>query len=121
MIPVSVAGARSAIGKLGVALLLAWPSLGYCLNCDGKVNNVSIDATGNVFVGTSVSSTHAVCSVVAKGNFGMQVESCKAAYALLMAAKVSGSSVRLYYTEVATCSQIVGWSVQPSFYHAEMF
>lgn len=106
---------------MGLALLLAWPSLGLCLNCDGKVNNVSIDASGTVFVGTTASPTHGVCNIVSKGSFGMQIESCKAAYALLMSAKVSGTSVRLYYSDVSNCAQISGWSPQPSFYHAEMF
>lgn len=110
----------SAMIKVFAALILAWPSLAYSTNCDGKLANLSIDATGTVFVGTVLSPTHGICSVVAKGDFNMQTESCKAAYALLMAAKLSGASVRLYYNGVQTCAQISGWSIQPSFYHAEL-
>jgi hypothetical protein len=110
----------STMTKVIAALLLASPSLAYSTTCEGKLANLSIDATGTVFVGTALSPTHGICSVVAKGDFSMQTESCKAAYALLMAAKVSGASARLYYNGVQTCAQITGWSVQPSFYHAEL-
>lgn len=106
--------------KVVAVFLLAWPSLAYGTNCEGKLANLSIDATGTVFVGTALSPTHGICSVVAKGDFNMQTESCKAAYALLMAAKVSGTSARLYYNGIQTCAQITGWSMQPSFYHAEL-
>ncbi len=106
--------------KSACLLLIVQPLSAHATNCDSKVVNVSIDAGGSVFVGTTLSPTHGVCSIIAKDQFSMQPESCKAAYALLLTAKVSMSTVRLYYSGISNCSQITGWSVQPSFYHAEL-
>lgn len=111
---------RGMMGGL-FALLIACPSLAYGTNCDSKVANVSIDASGKVFVATTVSPIHAVCNIVSKGDFSMPPEVCKATYALLMSAKVSANPIRLYYTDVPRCGDIKAWSAQPSFYHAELF
>ncbi|EMF62222.1 MULTISPECIES: hypothetical protein [Stenotrophomonas] len=85
------------------------------------MTNVSIDASGKVFVATTVSPIHAVCNIVSKGDFSMPPEVCKATYAMLMSAKVSAIPIRLYYTSVPQCGDIKAWSAQPSFYHAELF
>ncbi|HDS1530701.1 hypothetical protein [Stenotrophomonas maltophilia] len=103
------------------AVLVACPSLAHGTNCDSKVANVSIDASGKVFVATTASPIHAVCNIVSKGDFSMPTEVCKATYAMLMSAKVSAIPIRLYYTSVPQCGDIKAWSAQPSFYHAELF
>ncbi|WP_414485966.1 hypothetical protein [Stenotrophomonas maltophilia] len=111
---------RGWMGGL-LAVLVAYPSLAYGTNCDSKVTNVSIDASGKVFVATTLSPIHAVCNIISKGDFSMPPEVCKATYAMLISAKASALPIRLYYTGVPQCGDISAWSAQPTFYHAELF
>ena len=89
--------------------------------CSGLIAYLSIDQVGQVSVGSSV-AINTICSIESQGGFSATANVCKAMYATLLTAKLSGKSVTLYYSNpaLASCGSIAQWSTQPSMYFVEL-
>ncbi len=86
--------------------------------CRGLVGYLGVGAGGEVTVSIASSTPiHYICSLASQGNFSMSVPSCKAAYATLLAARLTSKSVGIYYgNEPVTCSTLPIWAPVPSAY-----
>lgn len=112
---------RKSISALALSAMLAFPISSFAYSCTGVVAHLGIDAEGRVYVSlTNSTAIHSICSVVAQGSFAMPVPVCKAAYASLVSARVTGKSMVLYYNDSAfTCNSIPNWGQMPSAYYVE--
>lgn len=118
---------RKSISALALSALIAFPSSSFAYSCTGAVAHLGIDAEGRVYVSlansavaSSSTAIHSICSVVAQGSFAMPVPVCKAAYASLVSARVTGKSIILYYNDSAfVCNSIPNWGQMPSAYYVE--
>lgn len=90
-------------------------------SCSGTVGYLGLNSNGGVVVALKNSTKiHTICSMGTQGAFLMVPAACKAAYATLLAAKISGASITLYYEENGyTCGTIPDWSGIPSTYFVE--
>lgn len=82
-----------------------------------EVTNIATGATGDVVVATQGGNVHAVCNLMGQGGFATGAEACKATYAALLAAKVSGQNVSLYYNDLPSCGSITPWFRATTFYY----
>jgi len=117
---VVVARLIALLAGLGVALSA---NAGY--SCGGLVGYLAINDTGSVItqiVSSPATAQHYICNMNAQSPYQMGVQSCKVAYAALMMAKVSGKSIRLYYSDAtpgAGCGTMANGSVQTTTYFVE--
>jgi len=109
------------VGAALAALSMSAPA-GAALFCAGKLNNVALDADGQVLLSMDNLAIHSVCNTVTQGAFYTQAPVCKSVYATLLAARLSDRQVRVYYKDptLTSCSQIGSWSIQPTFYFVEL-
>lgn len=89
--------------------------------CAGRLGYLGIDQVGQVAVANGA-GINTICSATSQGSFEINVQTCKQFYATLLALRISSRSVTIYYRDsnLTSCSQIGGWSVQPSAYFIEM-
>jgi hypothetical protein len=91
------------------------------VSCIAVPISVGTNSSGELFVTTTSSQIHALCSTVTQGSYTMSVQSCKNTMALLISARLSGKQAKLYYNgALSNCAAIPQWSVQPLFYFAEL-
>jgi hypothetical protein len=97
---------------------LTLPSTSFAsYTCSGAVAYLGIDAGGNVVVAVGASHIHTVCNIAAQGSFAMTVSSCKAAYSSLVAARLVGKNMTVYYGDNGlTCETIPSWGTAPTTY-----
>ncbi len=90
------------------------------INCTGAVTYLGTDANGVVWTmtGTAISG---ICSTVTQGNFQTSPTACKTFYSTLLADQLAGRTATVYYSDPALtqCSQIVGWTTQPTAYFVQ--
>lgn len=88
--------------------------------CAGTLSYLGMDGTGNLTLALSGSTPiHAICNVNAQDGWGFTVGACKAVYASLLAARLTGKGVTVYYHENGlTCSTLPSWGAAPA-YHIE--
>lgn len=111
---------RKISSILGICLLVASLDASADVRCSGTVNYLGIHGgNGNLFVGLNdTSHVHAICNLDAQGTFAVTPAVCKVMYATLLQAKMTGSSVWLYYSDTSfTCSTIPNWGGMPSMYY----
>jgi len=111
---------RRAVAILCSALAgLAWaPECFANYACVGQPTFLGIDEGGDVAVqlqnpsdGAQSTPIHKICNLNAQGSFHMTMPSCKAAYASLLSAKLTGKSITLYYNaDGQTCMSRPAWS-----------
>lgn len=106
------------ITSLVLIAALAFPASCFAnYNCGGAVNYVGIDAGGNVVVAVGSTPIHSICNVVAQGSWAIAVPVCKAIYASVVAAKISGKTMTIFYGDNgATCTTFQPWGAVPSTY-----
>lgn len=85
--------------------------------CTGPVSGVSLGALdGAVIAATAGSLSWArFCSINTVAN-GIQPESCKAIYAMLLSAQASSRAVSLSFSDSGSCTSHPAWSYLDSFY-----
>jgi hypothetical protein len=109
---------KSCIAAVIAALL---PSLASAtVMCTGQVGYLGVDQSGQVVVanGTAI---HFLCGTVSQASFQISTQACKLYYVTLVANRLAGRTVSIYYNDPAltSCAQIGGWSVQNSAYFIE--
>lgn len=89
--------------------------------CSGTVSYLAIEGNGNVVVAINNSTQiHKICNMDTQGSYTMVIAACKAAYSTLLAAKISGNSMRIYYYDNGfTCSTIPSWDIIHEAYFVE--
>jgi len=92
-----------AVVLLSMALLTMPAYANY--TCQGLVNFVNVYSNGQVTVTVPGQSPQIyLCSLTANFGNGWTPESCKAAYAILLTAKLSGQHVAMEFNDNFTCS-----------------
>lgn len=94
---------------LSVTLLVVPAHANYA--CTGTVTYLGFDSgSGTVTVaGPGGLPAIYVCSMVTNGN-GWTTDTCKAAYAMLLAAKLSGQTADIFFSDTLTCTTQPAWS-----------
>ena len=113
---------RSKIAILTALALLAHAAAANAtIACKGQIGYLGYDQNGAVVIaaGTNI---HTICSSTAQGNFQIGLQACKGFYATLLAHRLAGKPVTIYYNDPAltACSQIGSWTNQSSAYFIEM-
>ena len=77
-------------------------------NCIGKVTLLDVDAAGFVNIGIEgIGGGNSLCSLTTTyGEF--MPEACKAAFSLLLSAKMSGKNVQIYFRDNKSTSCVKG-------------
>ena len=90
-------------------------------SCRGLVGYLGVSSGGEVTVSVANSTPiHYICNLASQGGYSMSVPSCKAAYATLLSARLTGKSVGIYYgNEPVTCNTLPSWGAAPSAYFIE--
>lgn len=87
------------------------------VNCNGDVSYLGIDETGRVFVSIATTPIHAICNIEAQGSFAIPTKSCELAYASLLSARASYTTVSTYYHDTTlTCGTLPSWGDATSAY-----
>lgn len=110
-----------SIAALGLMAVLIFPSSSFAAyTCFGSVNYLGLGGDGNLVVAVGPSKPNVICNVLSQGSFAMPVSVCKAAYASLVAARVSGKGMGIYYGDNGlTCETIPNWGASPTAYFVE--
>jgi hypothetical protein len=82
--------------------------------CTGSTTNVTIDQYSNVNMSNSSGIEFVTLCNVANPENGISVEACKAMYAMLVASKLSGSQVTLWFSDGLSCTTHPAWQMLPS-------
>lgn len=82
-----------------------------------QVTTVATGASGDVVVALEGGNVHAICNLMGQGGFTTSAEPCKATYAALLAAKMAGQRVALYYNDLPSCGSITSWYRATTFYY----
>lgn len=79
--------------------------------CSGTVTYLGFDSGGGTVVVAGPGGLPAIylCSMTADGN-GFTVTTCKAAYAMLLAAKLSGQTADIFFNDTLTCTTQPAWN-----------
>lgn len=87
-------------------------------SCGGAVSYLGMDASGDLTLALSGSTPiHKICNVNAQGSWGFTAGACKAAYASLLAARLTGKGITIYYNENGlTCSTLPNWGAAPAYF-----
>jgi hypothetical protein len=79
-------------------------------SCSGTVTYLGLDDGGTLTVaGPGGLPAIYVCSMTTSGN-GWTADTCKTAYATLLAAKVSGQTADIFFSDNLTCTTQPAWS-----------
>lgn len=95
--------------RLALQLVMAIPGLVVCShaladNCYAAyVVDVAVDNGGTVWLTTSSVPLNAICNISAKGPYTMDANSCNAALAMLISARIASRPVSVQYAS-GTCS-----------------
>lgn len=87
--------------------------------CQGPVQELSINTSGNIIVSAGGITLGYLCSVTTTTD-SVDPETCKAVYATLLAAEASGQSVELWFNDSLTCTThteytfLTGWYSGPA-------
>jgi len=82
--------------------------------CTGTTTSVAMDQYGDVNISNSSGLQWVgLCNVNNPVN-GVPVEACKAMYAMLMASKLSGAQVTLWFSDGLSCTTHPEWATLPS-------
>lgn len=94
---------------LSMALLAVPAHANY--ECSGTVTYLGFDGGGGTVVVSGPGGLPAIylCSMTADGN-GFTVTTCKAAYAMLLAAKLSGQTADIFFNDTLTCTTQPAWN-----------
>jgi len=89
--------------------------------CAGPVGYLGVGQNGDLTVSIANSTPiHSICSMTSQGSYTLSVPACKAAYAAILAARLSGKSITLYYNnEPLTCGTLPSWGAVPGTYFVE--
>jgi hypothetical protein len=79
--------------------------------CTGTVTYLGLNTGGDVVV-TLTGGVNAVvpCNLNNNTSNGFTPQACKAAYSTLLAAKLSGQSVNIYFSDSLTCTTQPAWT-----------
>jgi hypothetical protein len=90
--------------------VLALPAVANTYYCTGTVTYLGIQNDGGIVVGgpNGIPDIE-ICSVTTPVN-NFTTDNCKAVYATLLAAKVSGQQVSVYFNDNLTCSTQPAWT-----------
>lgn len=112
---------RKTISAFYFLAALALPATSFAAyTCSGAVTFLGIDAGGSVVVAVGASHIHTVCNMTTQGNFAMTVPVCKATYASLVAARLTGKNMTIYYGDNGlTCETIPNWGSAPTTYFVQ--
>ncbi len=106
---------------IAFALLAQTMAAHATIACTGQIGYLGYDQNGAVViaVGTNI---HRICSSTTQGSFQIGVQACKGFYATLLAHRLAGKPVTIYYNDptLTACSQIGSWTNQSSAYFVEM-
>ena len=98
------------------ACLIGSPAFAY--NCQGSIVEVALNPSGVLTVHSPAGGLNwaYVCQVSATYN-GVAAETCKAIYASLVAAQVSGRQVQWHYNDSLSCSSRPSWAMHTGWYY----
>lgn len=100
---------------LSMALLATPAHASY--ECQGTITQLGLGNDGTVVVqGPGGLPAIYLCSVSYTTSNGFGPDSCKAAYATLLAARLSGQSVNIFFNDNLTCSTQPAWTPWSSVY-----
>lgn len=111
---------RTDIGRTVIAtsiLLLACSPAFANYTCQGKINQLSVDPSGNVVIGSTGAglSWAYLCNVSAAGN-NVTPESCRGVLSTLLTAYASASNVVFWFNDSLTCTTHPPWSYLTGWY-----
>lgn len=111
----------SVLTSVAAVLAASAPAAWANYSCNGAVGYLGIDQSGVVVVALANSTPiHKICSVTTQGSWFFSPPACKSVYATLMAAKLAGKSMTIYYNENGyTCGTIPAWADLPTTYFIE--
>jgi|CXWL01.1.fsa_nt_gi hypothetical protein len=100
-------------------VLLSFSQINYAaVRCNGSVSYLGIDSTGRVFVSVGTTPIHAICNVEVQGTFTIPPKTCSLAYAALLSARASLTTVATYYNNATlTCATLPIQGDAPSAYY----
>ena len=109
---------KVAIGCLALMLLVAGSAVGQtAYHCDGPVTGVSFDKSGVVsFSGIGGINAGLLCQLGNTAN-GYSPDACRAAYAQLLLAEMTGQSMRIYFNDNLSCTTQPSWSWLTTIYY----
>ena len=100
---------------LAVMLVANLPAMAY-YTCTGPVTGVSLQNTGIVWVsGFNGIVDGGVCQIGATAN-GISSDTCKAIYARLLLAEVTGRPLTMYFNDSLTCTTQPSWAYMTGLY-----
>jgi len=109
-----------SITALSLVAALVFPSTSFAYGCGGAITYLGLDGSGNVFVAVGSTALHGICSIQNQGNYAMPPAVCKAAYASLVAARIAGKNMTIYYGDNGySCTTLPAWGTVPSTYFVE--
>lgn len=77
--------------------------------CVGNVQTLGISPSNGVLTVSTGYGVQYLCSFSGARN-GIDVQTCKSWYAMLLTAKTTGKRILMNYNTTAQCSQIANWS-----------
>ena len=109
---------------LGMALLYALLNTqANAISCTGPISYLGLDSGGAVVVSVFANGAgmHSICNSTAQSTFTITSQACRMYYATLLANRLAGRAVTIYYNDpnLTSCSQIGPWSTQTSAYFIE--
>lgn len=109
-----------SITALILMAALVFPSTSFAYSCGGAITYLAIDSSGAVFVAAGGTPVHAICNIQTQGSYAMPTTVCKAAYASLVAARIAGKNMMLYYFDNGfSCTTLPSWGAVPAAYFVE--
>jgi hypothetical protein len=110
-----------AVASMLLAIFLVTTPAYANYGCTGTVTSLMIDGQhDNLLVSLSGGTSNVViCSINVSSTIGFTPEACKAAYAALLAAKSSGQTVTLYFSDSLTCTTQPQWTPYVSVYSVQ--
>lgn len=102
---------------LMAACLIGSPVFAY--QCQGTIVEVSLNPSGVLTVHSPAGGLNwaYVCQMGVTYNNGVGNEACKAIYASLLAAQMSGKQVMWHYNDALSCSTRPSWAVHSGWYY----
>jgi len=95
-----------------IALFVSTPSWA-AFTCDGKVNTLALEPQNGFLWLSTGYGVHFLCNVASIQN-NVDPAMCRTLYTMLMAAKLSGKTIRQHYDHAGTsgksCSTLGSWS-----------
>ncbi len=90
------------------------------VSCAGAVGYLGLSDGGNVVIAAGTNIIQ-ICNLASQGSFAATTATCRNVYGALVAAKLTGKSITVYFNDPAltSCSQMAAWSIQPTFYFLE--